>query len=328
MTSQPTPQPYDLVVVGHLTMDVNVVGGRRLVELGGPPAYAMCTPALGQRRVGIVSSVGDDFPPSYLRRLEKAGLDLTGLRRGRATTHFLNEYSEDGHRTQEVTAVADPIRITDVPETHWRAQWVHVSPVLQEVDPAIIAAAKQRRAKVSVDIQGFVRRIKPDDKKRIEACPWKGFSRVAHHIDVLKCDVEEIRQLTGRSDITEAAASAHKAGSNLVLITDGICGSYVSYAGTIHCVPAIPPRKTVDHTGCGDVYAMSFLVEYERSQRLLWSAYFAAANASFNVETPGATGFSNYDEVTKRLRTYLSKPEHRSDAELLVDEEGPAPCPL
>jgi sugar/nucleoside kinase (ribokinase family) len=328
MTSQPTAQPYDVVVVGHLTMDVNVVGGRRLVELGGPPAYAMCLPALGLRRVGIVSCVGDDFPLSYLRRLEKAGLDLIGLRRGRATTHFLNEYSDDGRRTQEVTAVADPIRISDVPGTLWRAQWLHVSPVLQEVDSAIITAAKQRRAKVSVDIQGFVRRIKPDDKKRIEACSWKGYSRIARHIDVLKCDVEEIRQLTGLFDLTEAAASCHKAGSNFVLITDGIRGSYVSYAGTIHRVPAIPPRKTVDHTGCGDVYAMSFLVEYERSQRPLWSAYFAAASASFNVETPGAAGFPNYDEVAKRLRTCLSKSEHRSDAELLVDERGPTPCPL
>lgn len=328
MTSQPTPQPYDLVVVGHLTMDVNVVGGRRLIELGGPPAYAMCTPALGLRRVGIVSGVGDDFPPSYLRRLEKAGLDLIGLRRGRATTHFLNEYGEDGHRTQEVTAVADPIRITDVPETLWRAQWVHVSPVLQEVDSAIITAAKQCRAKVSVDIQGFVRRIKPDDVKRIEACPWKGFSRVARHIDVLKCDVEEIRQLTGRFDIAEAAASVHKAGSNLVLITDGIRGSYVCYAGTTYRVPAIPPRETVDHTGCGDVYAMSFLVEYERSQRPLWSAYFAAASASFNVETPGATGFPDYNDVAKRLRAYLSKPEQQSDARTLREEEGPGPCPI
>jgi len=288
----------------------------------------MCTPALGLRRVGIVSSVGDDFPPGYLRRLARAGLDLIGLQRGRVTTHFLNEYSEDGHRTQEVTAVADPIRISDVPETFWRAQWVHVSPVLQEVDLAIITAAKQRRAKVSVDIQGFVRRIKSDDMKRIEACPWKGFSRVARHIDVLKCDVEEIRQLTGRSDIAAAAASAHKAGSNLVLVTDSIRGSYVCHASTIHHVPAIPPRKTVDHTGCGDVYAMSFLVEYERSQRPLWSAYFAAASASFNVETPGATGFPDYDDVAKRLRAYLSNPEHRSDVEALHDEEGPRPCPI
>lgn len=327
MTSQSALQPYDLVVVGHLTMDINLVRGRRLVELGGPSAYAMCALALGLPRVGIVSRVGNDFPQSYFRRLEKAGLDLTGLQRGNATTHFLNEYSEDGHRTQEVTAVADPIRVTDIPGTLWRAQWVHVSPVLQEVDPAVIAAAKQHHAKVSVDVQGFVRRIKPDDQKRIEACPWKGFSRVARYIDVLKCDVEEIRQLTALSDIGEAAASAHKAGSKLVLVTDGIRGSYLSYGATIRRVPAVPPRETVDHTGCGDVYAMSFLVEFERSRRPLWSAYFAAASASFNIETPGATGFPGYGQVSKRLRSYLSKPEHRSDAKTLADEEPVTSCP-
>jgi sugar/nucleoside kinase (ribokinase family) len=124
--------------------------------------------------------------------------------------------------------------------------------------------------------------------------------------------------------MAEAAASVHKAGSNLVLVTDGIRGSYLCQKTTIQSVPAIPPRKTVDHTGCGDVYAMSFLVEYTRTQRALWSAYFAAASASFNIETPGAREFPSYDEVTRRLRSYLKQSEHRSDVERLAEESGPS----
>jgi sugar/nucleoside kinase (ribokinase family) len=322
MLSKLGPHMYDLVVVGHLTMDVNVVRGRRLVELGGPPAYAMCTPALGLWRVGIVSRVGDDFPPSYFKRLVESGLDLTGLQRGRETTHFLNRYDDEGHRTQEVTAVAESICLDDIPPMFRRARWVHVSPVLQEVDPTVIAAAKQHHARVSVDVQGFVRRIKPNDPKRVEACSWKEFSRVAGYIDVLKCDVDEIRQLTGQSDIAEAALSAQKAGSKLVLVTDATRGSHLACEGTIYRVPAIPPRKTVDHTGSGDVYAMSFLVEFERTGRPLWSAYFAAASASFNIESPGATGFPTHDQVTGRLDAYLARPERGGDAAALDNEES------
>jgi sugar/nucleoside kinase (ribokinase family) len=323
---QQAARRYDLVVVGHLTMDVNVMEGRRLVELGGPPAYAMCVPALGMHRVGIASRVGNDFPQIYFRRLNKAGLDLSGLQRGTATTHFLNEYNEDGHRTQEVTAVADPIHVADIPNAFWHTQWVHASPVLQEVDPAIIETAKQHHAKVSVDIQGFLRRIKMNERKRIEACSWDNFAQAARYIDILKCDVEELRQLTGITDIAEAAASAHKAGSNLVLVTDGIRGSYVYNGTAVFSVPAIPPRKTVDHTGSGDVYAMSFLVEYSRTRRVLWSAYFAAASASFNVETPGARQFPSYRQVTRRLRGYLRMPEHRNDVERLTEESESSSC--
>ena len=311
---------YDLVVVGHLTIDVTIVEGQERVGIGGPPAYAMAAPALGLGRVAMVAAVSDDFPQEYRQQLAEAGLDLSGLKNSKVTTRFVNRYLDGGYRTQRATSVADPIKPADIPQAMWRTRWMHLSPVLQEVDPNIILEAHRRHVQVSVDVQGFVRRRTEDGQ--VEPCPWEAFPDVAPHIHVLKADVEEIRHLTGQPTPQWAARAAIHAGCRIVLVTDGPRGSYIHTGREFHPIPALPPRHTMDHTGCGDVYAVGFLAEYMRTGLPLWSAYFAASCASFNVETPGPTGFPTHEQVTSRLKEFLTQPQNRHHLQRLEREKG------
>jgi sugar/nucleoside kinase (ribokinase family) len=319
---------FNLVVVGNLTIDRIVFDEEQRLEMGGPPAYAMVAPALGAEKVGIVSNVGSDFPKNYLSQLTDAGLDISGITQQDETTQFVNKYTKEGSRTQEVKTVGRGITITDVPDHLWDTQWMHISPVLQEVEPAIITKAKQMGAYVSVDVQGFVRKRTSEQDHSISLSQWKSFPDVAQDIDVLKADIDEICHLTKQTTFERGAKVAHKMGCNLVLITRGQEGSFFYFNDKLHEIPALPPDIVVDHTGSGDVFVISFSIEFQRTMRPLWSAFFASSSASFNVETPGPTNFPSSEEVTKRLRTFLTDPAQRNNVELLLNEPGPFDCPL
>ncbi len=319
---------FDLVIIGNLTIDQNVFGKEQRLEMGGPPAYGMVAPALGVGKVGIVSNIGHDFPKDYLSQLINAGLDISGINHKNNTTRFVNIYTKDGHRTQEVRTVGDRITSNDIPNRYWDTQWMHISPVLQEVEPSIISKAKQAGATVSVDVQGFVRKRTSSQDHTIISCQWDSFPDVAPFIDILKADIEEICQLTQQATFEKAIQVSHNLGFDIILITRGQEGSYLFTRNTLYEIPALPSQIVLDHTGSGDVFAISFSIEFQRTARPLWSAFFASSSASYNVETPGPTNFPSSEEVTNRLRKFLTDPAQRRNVELLLNEPGPLDCPL
>lgn len=319
---------FDLVIVGHITIDRIERGERQWFEMGGPPAYAMVALALGIERAGIVSRIGLDFPNEYYEIIRNSGLNLEGLIQNHTTTQFVNRYTEGGDRTQEAKHIASPIMTKDIPASYWDTTWMHLSPVLQEVDSSIILKAKQGGVRVSIDAQGFIRRRISKQDPRITACQWDTFPEVAPSIDVLKADIDEICHLTQQPTVEEAVKAAYKAGCNLILITRGQMGSYLYYENKLSEIPPIPSHKIADYTGSGDVFAISFLTEFQRTERPLWSAFFASSSASFNIETAGPTNFPSHEEVTQRLRVFLTKSNNQRFMDLLLDETGPMDCLL
>jgi sugar/nucleoside kinase (ribokinase family) len=52
-------------------------------------------------------------------------------------------------------------------------------------------------------------------------------------------------------------------------------------------IPAVPPRRRLDATGCGDTYLAAFMSRRLRGERLIECANFAAVAASLNIENHG-----------------------------------------
>ncbi|MFX1243823.1 MAG: carbohydrate kinase family protein [Promethearchaeota archaeon] len=319
---------FEIVVIGHLTIDQIEYNGQTRYAMGGPPAYAMVAPALGMKRIGIISRIGRDFPDEYLQILRDSGLNLDGLLTASTTTLFVNRYDGKGDRIQHAEQVAASITVEDIPSQFWNTAWMHLSPVLKEVDSCIIPEAHRRGVKVSVDVQGFIRNRVSERDSRIIAQSWESFSDVAPQIDILKADVNEICQLTQQTAFDDAAHLVFEAGCPLVLITWGQRGAFLYSENSLKEIPTIPSYAVVDHTGSGDVFSISFLFEFQRTGRPLWSAFFAATTASFNIETPGPTEFPDAEAVTSRLRRFLSLPGNRKFTDQLLNEPGPTECPL
>jgi len=95
---------------------------------------------------------------------------------------------------------------------------------------------------------------------------------VLPHVNILKCDEEEAKIMTGKLNVEAAARILNNLGSEIILITQGEKGSTLCYNGKVKRIPAIPPDKIVDLTGAGDTYIAGFIVEYLRTGDPEWSA--------------------------------------------------------
>ncbi|WP_168583603.1 ribokinase [Gephyromycinifex aptenodytis] len=113
------------------------------------------------------------------------------------------------------------------------------------------------------------------------------------NVDVVTPNRTEACQLLGRDvdDADDAADLATQLANRFqvdVVLTDGARGSLVATPGT-PCQPIAPvaPRTVVDTTGAGDTFSAALAVALLRGKSLTEAAMFAAAAASFTVESPG-----------------------------------------
>jgi sugar/nucleoside kinase (ribokinase family) len=179
--------------------------------------------------------------------------------------------------------VAAPIRAGDLPPLAARI-W-QIGPLTrQEGDLGLIAHCAARGGLVAMDVQGFTREVvngavRPAPPAEILA-PLAGLA-------VLKADDAEILSFTGAPDLEAAAAQVQRAGVRETLVTYASRGSTVfAPAGRLE-IPALPPRRHVDPTGCGDTYLAAYLTRRLTSDDLRACAEFAAAVASLKLEQVG-----------------------------------------
>jgi len=85
-------------------------------------------------------------------------------------------------------------------------------------------------------------------------------------VDLLFCNWDEARSLTGQQDPGECAAAIHEHGTNVAL-TLGADGSLLMYDGHTIAVESVP-TKAIDTTGAGDMYAAGLL--YGITNGLSW----------------------------------------------------------
>ena len=295
----------EIVVVGHLSRDLIITPETRRELLGGGTAYAMLSPKIGAFGSGIISRVGSDFDESYKISLIASGLNLTGLHyEGSHTTRFVNEYDANGVRTQRVEALAPQITPSDFSDEHRRASIVHFSPLsCNEIDEDCYDIAREEGALISLDAQGYLRSIADDclvTPKR-----WSESKKILGKVDVAKLHDSEL--MTINADESELSAVSHilDLGPRIVIITRDHRGSTIYTRNTQVDIPLVLANAQVDSTGCGDTYAIGFLLEYMRSANVARAGLFAATCSSFNVETMGPYDMPDRVMVETRMRPYL-----------------------
>ncbi|MDQ5944371.1 MAG: Kinase [Patescibacteria group bacterium] len=93
----------------------------------------------------------------------------------------------------------------------------------------------------------------------------KGFGelkRLMKHTELFVVNKEEAQMMTGKKtdDIAELARDIHAEGANIVAITDGPNGSYVSDGNAVWQMRNYPdPKPPFERTGAGDAYTSTFV---------------------------------------------------------------------
>ena len=105
-------------------------------------------------------------------------------------------------------------------------------------------------------------------------------------VDLLFCNLEEARSLTGKHDPIDCATEIHRHAENVAL-TLGPDGSILMHEGRVIPVEGVPARA-IDTTGAGDMYAGALL--YGITNGLSWkqAGHLASHAAARIVEQLGA----------------------------------------
>ncbi len=295
----------DIVVVGHLSRDLMITPKAKSESLGGGTAYAMVAPSLNAFDAGIISRVGEDFEQEYWKTLETSGLVLAGLQKsGSKSTRFVNKYDTEGNRVQMVEAIAESITPGDFSDDYLDANIFHFSPLTaNEIDVDCIKLAKSNAEIISLDVQGYIRSI--DSNGKVIPKDWIERDEILSLVDVVKFHESELKMTVDGESEHSAASQILELGPKIVLVTHDRRGSVIYSRRQQISIPLVSSDIQIDATGCGDIYAISFLLEYMRSSNLKRAGLFAATCSSFNVETIGPYNMPSRLDVETRMTPYL-----------------------
>lgn len=290
----------DIVVIGHLSRDLLITPELTRETLGGGTAYAVLAPSVGAENSWIVSKVGADFESDYLHHLRSSGLNLSGLKvEGPLSTRYVNEYDSEGRRTQRVESLAPSITVDDLSQATLESRTFHFCPLSsEEIDHEVFERVSQTDAIVSLDAQGFLRRI---EDGQVKPCSWPDCEAVLQYVDILKLDAGELIAISGTEDEAVAVEAMLDLGPRVIAVTRDREGSTIFTAAGRTDIPLVLAHRLVDTTGSGDTYAIGFLLEYLRTENIRQSGLFAASCASFNLESIGPYKMPSRDQVVSRI---------------------------
>jgi len=271
----------DYLVIGHATRDVTSDGG---FLVGGTVTYSGLTASRLGLRVAVLTSADPALPlfgddPSIQVQCRPAS----------NTTTFENVYASGG-RQQHLRAVAELLTPADLPTGWEQAPIVHLGPIAQEVDTALISAFPN--ALLGITPQGWLRHW--DEQGLVTPQPWAFSPDLLQAADAIVLSPEDVGGDQGQIDLFRQYA-------RVCVLTVGRSGAIVYQGQDKVRVPAYQAND-VDPTGAGDVFATAFFIRLYETRDAIEAARFANAAASFVIEGPGTCRIPSRPQVEWRLR--------------------------
>lgn len=294
---------YEVTCVGNFTKDTIVRGGRESVVNGGGFNYGCHAARALRRRTAAVTRLAVE-DKQVLEELEQAGVDVFPSYCESSTCLRLEYTNEDlDERTISVTSFAEPISAKELDGLRSRAFVVGPS-FRDEIDLDALAVLAERAELVSIDVQGFVRKVVDG---LLYNRPWDNQDKYFHLASIIKADVQEAEFLTGKSDPHSACEILHDRGAREILLTH--CDGVVAFDGHRFFDVPFVARSLDGRTGRGDTCVASYVaarLEEDPPEAILW----AAALTSRKMEVPGPFRGS-FDEVAETVeREYRGRFPH------------------
>jgi sugar/nucleoside kinase (ribokinase family) len=215
------------------------------------------------------------------------------------TVYFENIYSENqDHRTQRVLQKADPFTAEHL--LNIDARIFHLGPLLADDIPCELVKALAAKGKVSLDVQGYLRKV---ENKQVIPIDWQAKKEGLQYIHTLKANESEMEVLTGIKDVRKGAQVLFDWGVKEVVITLGSMGSVIYNGRTFYNIPAYIPAAVIDATGCGDTYMAGYLYQRIKGASLQEAGEFAAAMATLKIQSSGPFTGSREDVLSLLANT-------------------------
>ena len=288
----------DLCCVGHITLD-KIITPDNVFYMNGGTAYYF---AYGinhlphQVSFKLVTAMADRDQRA-VSDMRHAGIEVD-CHESRHTVYFENKYGKNmNNRTQRVLAKSDPFTVSQLRDVE--ARIFHLGSLLDDDFSPELVKYLAGKGMVSIDVQGYLREVRGE---HVYAVDWNDKLEVLQYTDILKLNEHEMEVVTGLRDPREVALKIASWGVKEVVITLGSYGSLIYAEGNFYEIPAYPPQRTVDATGCGDTYSAGYL--YCRAQGCGYEecGHFAAAMCTLKLEHSGP-----FDRSIDDIRNIIAK---------------------
>ncbi len=291
-----------LVIVGSLAFDtIQTPWGRRERIVGGSGTYCSLAASFFTRPK-VVGVVGEDFPPAVIRLFKARGIDIEGLEiRPGKTFHWEGRYGYDPNQRETIRTdvnVYEGYR-PELPESYREAEIVFLANIDPDLQEGILAQVRRPKL-VAMDTMNHWIRSK-----------LKSIRRVLKKVDILFANDEEIRMLTGETNLIRAGRKILTSGPRLVVTKKGEHGALVFSRRFVFGVLANPCEDVVDPTGAGDSFAGGFLGYLDKKKSfspldIRRAAVYGSALASFAIEDFGIGRFKKLRprEIEARFRRF------------------------
>lgn len=272
---------FDVCVIGHVTKDIIRIGCIEKEMPGGAAYYfSVALKNLGAN-VSLITKVAEE-DRSLLNDLINNNITVF-YKNSQETTVFENVYLNNfDFRVQNVRCVAQPFSVKDIPDIS--AQMFHLGPLTKDDIPLEILKYISKKVRLSVDIQGFLRRI---ERSKVKSNDWEEKDEGLACINILKTDETEAKVLSGEGSVRKAIVKLSTYGIDEIVITLGSKGSLIYSNGKLYSIQPFPVKKIVDATGCGDTYMAGYIYKRLKSSDINESGRFASAIASLKIEKSG-----------------------------------------
>lgn len=271
-------QPVDYLVIGHITVDQTPQGPR----LGGGVTYSALTARALGLRVGIVTSWGEEIPLGPLSEIPVINFPSD------ASTTFEN-ISTDNGRKQYIHSIASNLFLNTIPDPWRTAPIVHLAPVAQEVDPAIVRNFPT--ALIAVTPQGWLRTW--DNTRLVQSTEWPEASFVLQRAGAAVISINDV-------DNDETRIEEMATACRVLAVTEGAKGTRLYWNGDIRRFRP-PEVNEVDSVGAGDIFATAFFVRLYTTRDPWEAARFATLLSAFSVTRSGLDSIPTSEEIQESM---------------------------
>lgn len=263
--------------------------------------------AVGAHRLGlksaIVTEIGDDINGHVIEDgLKKAGVDASMIR---IVKNAESRYSVVLNYKSERTILSyHAKRNYNLPKLS-KTKWIYYTSLGKTFDrlqkQLINHLIKNPQIKLAMNPGSY-----QINKGLVE------IHQALKHCHLLIVNKQEADKINGKKkDLKLACRSLHSLGPSIIVITDGINGSYASDGNNIYHLPA-SPVKAIAKTGAGDAYTSGFLSAIIYNKSLTEAMQWGTANASGVIQKIGAqkglltkTGIQKIVKNSKKLKPKL-----------------------
>ena len=239
-----------VLVVGSIALDsVETPFGRADDVLGGSGTF-FSSAASHFAPVQLVGVVGDDYPFEKLEILAGRNVDLSGVERATGSSfRWRGRYRHDLNSAETIEThlgVFSHFR-PKIPEQFRRAPFVFLANIDPRLQLQVLDQVEKPRL-VACDTMNFW-----IESRRPELVELLG------RVDLITVNDGEARQLTGLTNLVQAARWILDKGPTHVLIKKGEHGAFMFTNDSVFFAPAYPLASVFDPTGAGDSFAGGFI---------------------------------------------------------------------